>query len=506
MSADAQLDALKFPAGFSWGAATASYQIEGATEVDGRGRSIWDTFSETPGKVLGGDTGAVACDHYHRYPQDIAMLTELGLDAYRFSVAWPRIQPDGRTLEPRGLDFYDRLVDELLAAGIAPYTTLYHWDLPQVLEDEGGWPARDTAYRFADYAGVVVDRLGDRVRTWLTLNEPWCSSYLGYLEGVHAPGRTDARSALLAVHHLLLGHGLAVDVIRASAAKAPQPTAADVRVGIVLNLTHIRTDDESGVITTPARDRIGDEPLLAAVERVDGLANRLFLDPVLRGSYPADLIAAAAEGGGGFDWVREGDLAQISRPLDLLGVNYYSPTRVAPGQTTEETTGATPEDKVYSGYLALPPREPLTGMGWEQDTDAFTSLLLRIKRDYGDLPLYITENGSAWPDVVSPDGQVHDPERVAYLRGHLAAVAAATDAGVDVRGYFAWSLLDNFEWSFGYSQRFGIVRVDYDTQQRTIKDSGRHFAEVARRHSTRPLAPGVGSAQHRAVSVRLLHG
>jgi len=481
VNANSETATVDFPDGFVWGAATASYQIEGAADEDGRGRSIWDTFSETPGKVLGGDTGAVACDHYHRYPQDIQLMKELGFDAYRFSIAWPRVQPDGHIIEPRGLDFYDRLVDELMAADVTPYTTLYHWDLPQVLEDKGGWPARDTAYRFADYARAVVDRLGDRVRTWLTLNEPWCSSYLGYHQGIHAPGRTDARSALLAVHHLLLGHGLAVDVIRASAAAPQHPSAPETRVGIVLNLTHIRTLEESGVITGAAHERISDEPLLAAVERADGLANRLFLDPVLRGKYPADLVAAAAEGGGGFDWVREGDLAQMSRPIDLLGVNYYTPARVCP----RDTTGATPEDRVYSGYTAAPPREPLTGIGWEQDPEAFTSLLLRLNRDYGDLPLYITENGSAWPDVVSDDGQVHDPERVAYLASHLGAVAQAIEAGADVRGYFAWSLLDNFEWSFGYSQRFGIVRVDYDTQQRTIKDSGRHYAEVAQRHRQR---------------------
>ncbi|GAB2986837.1 GH1 family beta-glucosidase [Saccharothrix stipae] len=444
---------LRFPPDFLWGAATASFQIEGATTVDGRGPSIWDTFAARPGAVLGGDTGDPACDHYHRYPADVELMSELGLGAYRFSLAWPRIQPLGSgRVEPRGLAFYDRLVDELLGRGIQPVATLYHWDLPQALEDRGGWRDRDTAYRFAEYAAVAHEHLADRVRLWTTLNEPWCSAFLGYAAGVHAPGVVDPKASLEAAHHLMLGHGLAV---RAMRAQAP----ADHRFSIVLNFCSVWVDDDAS---------------LDAARKVDGLQNRLFLDPLGGRGYPADVVEDTAWLG---DWtavVRDDDLDVIATPIDWMGVNYYSPTRVAAAADPLVVSGGP-----YPGLRGvefLPPRGEVTGFGWEVDARGLTELLERLQRDVG-LPLVITENGSAFPDVVE-DGQVVDEARTRYLVDHLRAVHEAIGAGVDVRGYFAWSLLDNFEWAAGYSQRFGIVHVDYDTQVRTVKRSGRTLARV----------------------------
>ncbi|APU13422.1 MULTISPECIES: GH1 family beta-glucosidase [Actinoalloteichus] len=445
---------LIFPSDFRWGTATASYQVEGAATEDGRGPSIWDVFAAEPGRVHAGDSGARACDHYHRYPQDVALMRELGIDVYRFSVAWPRVQPDGRTLEPRGLDFYDRLVDELLGAGIDPMLTLYHWDLPQALQETGGWENRDTAYRFADYAGQVFARLGDRIQDWTTLNEPWCSAYLGHFTGLHAPGRTDARGALTAAHHLLLGHGLAASTLRASMSERH-------RLSIVLNLAAVRVDED-------------DEAHREAVRRVDGLQNRFFLDPLLRGSYPSDVLADVSWLG---DWdtvVQPGDAELIAAPLDLLGINYYSPSRVAPADPAV-VSGGMPG---LRGVRHLPPRGALTGFDWEQEPAALTDLLVRLSRDYPEVPLMVTENGSAWPDRIEADGSVVDPDREHYLLEHLRAVHAAIEAGADVRGYLAWSLLDNFEWAAGYSQRFGLVYVDYQTQQRIVKGSGRRYASV----------------------------
>ncbi len=465
-----------FPEGFVWGTATASYQIEGAVAEDGRLPSIWDTFARTPGKVFEGDTGDVADDHYHRVAEDVALMGSLGVHAYRFSVAWPRVAPDGRTVNEAGLDFYDGLVDSLLGAGIDPLVTLYHWDLPQALEDVGGWRNRDTAARFADYSTAVVARIGDRVRDWVTLNEPFCSSYIGHLDGRHAPGLTDPEATLAAIHHLLLAHGLGADAIRATAPAGPQPTT----VGIVLNLSHVRGEADTGPdanAALPLADRlptIADEGLRNAVRSADGLANRMFTEPLFDGHYPADIVADLG-GEAAFPFVRPGDLEQISRPLDFLGVNYYSPARVRPA-TAEELAARHP---IHGLGTSTPPRPPLTAIGWEQDPTAFTELLLRVGREHPGLPLYISENGSAWADTVDADGAVHDPERVAYLRAHLAAVHDAITAGADVRGYFAWSLMDNFEWATGYSMRFGIVRVDYDTQLRTVKDSGRLYAAVA---------------------------
>ena len=448
---------LRFPAGFVWGAATAAYQIEGAVHEDGRGQSIWDTFSHTPGRVRDGDTGDVACDHYRRYRDDVDLMASLNLAAYRFSIAWPRIQADGTGPgDPRGLDFYDRLVDALLARDIAPYATLYHWDLPQALEDQGGWTVRATAERFAEYAEIMYARLGDRVRTWSTLNEPWCSAFLGYASGIHAPGRSDPGASFAAVHHLLLGHGLATRALRSAGAS---------EIMLTLNLAPIRPPEAGG----------GDLP--AAVGIIDGLQNRLFLDPVLRGSYPADVVERARSC---TDWsfVADGDLAVISTPIDQLGINYYMPhyVRDAPGAP------AAPSCPSGEDVEWLPITGPVTEMGWPIEPDGLTELLTRIARDYPGVPMMITENGAAFDDRPEPDGdRVADSDRVRFLDGHLRAAHAAILAGADLRGYLAWSLLDNFEWAEGYAKRFGIVYVDYPTQRRIPKDSALWYRDVIRR-------------------------
>jgi beta-glucosidase len=443
-----------FPKGFLWGAATAAYQIEGSTTVDGRGPSIWDTFAHTPGRVLGGDTGDVAVDHYRRYRADIGLMAELGLSAYRFSVSWPRIQPSGKgPANLPGLDHYERLVDGLLEAGITPMLTLYHWDLPQELEDSGGWANRDTASRFADYAGLVAERLGPVVPLWTTLNEPWCSAFLGYASGVHAPGRTDPALALRAAHHLLLAHGLGVERLRAT-------LPAEGQVSITLNLTSVRP----GSGTRAAAD---------AVRRIDGLANRLFLDPLLRGHYPRDVLSDTAALTG-WSFVRPGDQEVIAAPIDVLGINYYTPTVVDAGV-------ALPGASAWPGcddVVFVPRPGPATAMGWAIDADGLRAVLDRLHDEHPGLPLMITENGAAFEDRVGVDGGVRDDDRIAYLRDHLAVVHQAISSGVDVRGYFVWSLLDNFEWSYGYSKRFGIVHVDYPTQRRVWKDSAYWYRKV----------------------------
>ncbi|MGL5819714.1 MAG: GH1 family beta-glucosidase [Phycicoccus sp.] len=450
-----------FPPGFLWGAATASYQVEGAHDEDGRSPSIWDTFARQPGRVANGDTGDVACDHYHRMPTDVALMAELGLDAYRFSVAWPRVIPTGTgAANPAGLAFYDRLVDSLLEHGIRPFVTLYHWDLPQVLDDRGGWLNRDVAEWFAEYAATAVGALGDRVRNWTTLNEPWCSSLLSYALGQHAPGRHDPVEGMTAAHHLLLAHGRAVPVIREH--------CADAEVSITLNTSHVYGPDG------------GDELDADAVRRADNVLNGLFLDPLFRGSHPRGFLDDTAHLTD-HAFVRDGDLATISAPLDNLGVNNYFPARVRAAREGEPRDTPIPG---CDGVVAVDPLPPLTAMGWEQDAAAFRMTVERCARDSG-LPVYITENGSAWPDVVSDDGAVRDPDRVTYLRLHLDALADAIDGGTDVRGYFAWSLLDNFEWAFGYDRRFGIVHVDYETQRRTVKDSGREYARIVAAHHGR---------------------
>lgn len=438
--------ATTFPEGFLWGTATASYQIEGAVCEDGRGESIWDRFCHTPGRIAGGDTGDAAADHYHRWQEDLRIMKELGLGAYRFSVAWPRVIPDGTgAVNPAGLDFYERLVDALLAAGIEPFVTLYHWDLPQALQEKGGWPNRDSAAWFADYAAVVSGRLGDRVHHWITHNEPFVAAFEGYGSGNHAPGICDPRAAVQAAHHLLLSHGLAVPVLRQNGDERTQ-------VGITLNLTWV----------DPASDRPAD---VEAARRLDGSINRLFLDPLFKGAYPADLLAHARDLA---PRVEPDDLLQISTPIDFLGVNYYTRSIVA----DDPTGGPLAARQIVPAYAEL------TEMGWEVYPEGLYKLLRRVHDDYRPPAIYITENGCALADR-PVDGRVHDERRIAYLREHFMQARRAIDEGVPLRGYFVWSLLDNFEWAFGYSKRFGLVYVDYATQARILKDSARWFRQVA---------------------------
>ncbi len=440
----------RFPADFVFGAATAAYQIEGAAREGGRGESVWDRFAATPGKVRNGDTGEVACDFFHRYREDVALLTELGVGAFRFSVAWPRVLPEGRgRVNESGLDFYDWLVDELLAHGIEPFATLFHWDTPQALEDAGGWPARATAEAFVEYAEVVVRRLGDRVRFWATHNEPWVVSWLGHAWGEHAPGRTSEADAVACAHHLLLSHGWAVEAIRAA--------APDAQVGIVLNLAE----------AYPAGDSPEDE---AAAWQVDGEGNRWFLDPIFRGSYPADLLGRNELVA---PFVRDGDLEAIAAPIGFLGVNNYFRFLVGGGPGGPR--------------LVRNPEAPYTAMDWEVYPDALHRLLVRVSEDYAPPAIYVTENGAAFADVRAHDGRVHDPERTAYLESYLDAVGRAVADGAPVRGYFVWSLLDNFEWAHGYSKRFGIVYVDYPTLARIPKDSFWWYRDAIAAQRTAPV-------------------
>jgi len=463
-----------FPERFLFGAATAAYQIEGAAFEDGRTASIWDAFARVPGAVVNGENGDVACDHYHRYADDVALMKRLGLQTYRFSTSWSRVRPDGGPVNQKGIDFYSRLVDELLAADIAPWLTLHHWDMPQALEERGGWTSREVVDRFTEYALSVHDALGDRVQHWTTMNEPWCSSFLSYTAGVHAPGRTSIRDGLLAAHHLLLSHGSAVQALR--------ERDAELGLGITLNLTVADAADPADPVD------------IDAARRIDGQFNRWFLDPIFRGVYPddvvrdirkvdADAVAAWQEA------VQDGDLDVISSPLDALGINYYHGELLSgheqPGEEgnpheTEgqqrETGSPFPSD---GGIHWVERGLPRTGMDWEVQPEGLTRLLQRVSDEYaGGVPLYVTENGAAYDDVVGEDGDVADAERTAFLREHVAATLDAIEAGVDVRGYFYWSLLDNYEWAWGYAKRFGIVRVDYETQQRTIKQSGREYARI----------------------------
>jgi beta-glucosidase len=446
-----------FPQDFLWGAATASYQIEGAAHTDGRGESVWDRFSATPGKVRNGDTGEIACDFYHRYSDDVRLMNELGIGAFRFSIAWPRVLPAGRgRVNEAGLDFYDRLVDELLANDIEPFVTLFHWDTPQALEDDGGWPVRSTATAFVEYTEAVVGRLGDRVRFWMTHNEPWVYAWIGHSWGKHAPGRTSEADAVATAHHLLLSHGWAAEAIRRG--------SADAQVGIALNLAH----------TYPASDTPEDE---AAAWRVDGAGNRWFLDPIFRGSYPTDLLdrSELVE-----PFVLEGDMEAIAAPIDFLGVNNYFRFVV---------TAADEGPK-----LVNPPESELTDMGWEVYPDGLRRLLVRLTDEYSPSAIYITENGAAFGDVRGHDGSVRDPERTAYLQSHIGAVSDAVTAGAPIRGYFVWSLLDNFEWAEGYSKRFGIVYVDYHTLERVPKDSFYWYRDfiAARRGAPKPSPIATG--------------
>lgn len=454
----------RFPEGFVWGVATSSYQIEGGVHEGGRGPSIWDTLCRKPGAVVGGDTGDVATDHFHRWPEDLDLMAQLGVQAYRFSVAWPRVMPDGRRVEPRGLDFYRRLVDGMLERGIQPWLTLYHWDLPQALQDAGGWPARETAVAFAEYAAVVGRALADRPVRWITHNEPWCAAILGHLHGDHAPGERSLPRAVAASHHLLLSHGLAVSALRAEVGQAP--------VGVTLNFL-------------PAVAASRSEADIAAARHLDGTFNRWFLDPIAGRGYPADIVEAyAREGGlhgaadrwsvGDVEICRPGDLAIIARPIDFLGVNYYNRAIVR----------ADVPENLPIEVVAMPP-DQWTDMPWEVYAPSLRELLVRLGRDAPGLPLYITENGAAYGDGPGEDGQIHDERRIDYHRGHLRATAEAMALGVDLRGYFAWSFLDNFEWAWGYGKRFGLVHVDYDTLARTPKDSARWYAEVIRTQGAR---------------------
>jgi beta-glucosidase len=439
-----------FPPNFLWGAATASYQIEGAVHEGGRGPSIWDTFSATPGKVFQGDNGDIADDHYHRMPEDIELMARLGLQAYRFSIAWSRILPQGRgQVNNVGLDFYDRLVDNLLLKGIQPFATLYHWDLPQALQDEGGWLDRATAYAFADYAEIVARRLGDRVAGWITLNEPWCSAFLGYGIGIHAPGIQDRQSAFDAGHHLLLAHGLAVPRLRAF---------SKAQVGTTLNFTP----------GYPADDRPETQQ---ALERYDAFSNRWFLDPIARGSYPELLFE-----GPGIKQppIANEDLAIISTPIDFLGINNYSRSVIRGHQAD------TPEDTIE--HVTSIPEASYTDMGWEVYPDGLFSLLTRLHNEYHIPKMYVTENGAAFKDQWDSADVVEDPSRIAYLSSYIRAVGDAIQQGAPIQGYFVWSLLDNFEWAEGYSKRFGIVYVDYQTQRRIIKNSGHWYADLIARY------------------------
>jgi beta-glucosidase len=446
---------LSFPPGFLWGVATSAFQIEGAHDADGRGESIWDRFASTPGRIEDGSDGKVACDHYRRWAEDVEQLRALGLNAYRFSISWPRVQPLGRgAVNPAGLDFYDRLVDGLLAAGISPMATLYHWDLPQALQDRGGWGRRDTAAAFVDYAHAVSMRLGDRVRQWVTHNEPWCIATLGHENGVHAPGLTDPALSLRVAHHLLLSHGWAAPVLRRNSPAS--------EVGIVLLAAHVEPETESEADREAAR-------------WFDGFFNRWYLDPVFRGAYPADAVADRVRRGhlpsGDLPFVRPGDLRAIAEPLDFLGLNYYSRSVLsgAPG----------PQGEPPPRTVRMAPLEELTDMGWEIWPQGLEDLLRRIHREYRPARVYVTENGAAFGDGPNGDGRVHDARRRAFLEGHLRALHRATAAGVPVAGYFHWSLLDNFEWSQGFGKRFGLVHVDYATQRRTPKDSAQYYRAVA---------------------------
>jgi beta-glucosidase len=436
----------RFPTDFAWGSATSSYQIEGAVTEDGRGKSIWDRFCTVPGAIADGTDGAVACDHYHRFADDIALMGRLNLNAYRFSIAWPRILPAGRgTVNTAGLDFYDRLVDSLLAAGIQPHPTLYHWDLPQALEDEGGWPVRSTAEAFADFAEVVAGRLGDRVSNWMTLNEPYCSANLGYLTGQHAPGRSSLPDSLAAAHHLLVGHGMAMERVRAA--------VPGTNVGIVLNFTPV----------TP----IGSSP--AGLDRqriVDDVHNHWYVDPIGGLGYPKYTVDRL---GWAQDEVRDGDMDLIARPIDMLGINFY----------TRQMIGALDGER--------DPRGALTAMGWEVHPPALGDLLRGLHEKHNFPRYYITENGAAMPDETVVDGRVIDDDRLEYVAAHLAQVHQAMEDGVPVEGYFAWSLLDNFEWAHGYGPKFGLVAVDRATQHRTPKKSALWYAEVA---SSGEIQPG----------------
>ncbi|UZQ83209.1 GH1 family beta-glucosidase [Thermoanaerobacter sp. RKWS2] len=438
---------IKFPKDFLWGTATSSYQIEGAVNEDGRTPSIWDTFSKTEGKTYNGHTGDVACDHYHRYKEDVEILKEIGVKAYRFSIAWPRIFPEEGKYNPKGMDFYKKLIDELQKRDIVPAATIYHWDLPQWAYDKGGgWLNKESIKWYVEYATKLFEELGDAIPLWITHNEPWCASILSYGIGEHAPGHKNYREALIAAHHILLSHGEAVKAFREMNIKGS-------KIGITLNLTP----------AYPASEK--EEDKLAA-QYADGFSNRWFLDPIFKGNYPEDIMELYSKIIGEFDFIKEGDLETISVPIDFLGVNYYTRSIVKYN-----------EDSMLKAENVPGPGKR-TEMGWEISPESFYDLLKRLDREYTKLPMYITENGAAFKDEVTEDGRVHDDKRIEYIKEHLKAAAKFIEEGGNLKGYFVWSLMDNFEWAHGYSKRFGIVYVDYETQKRILKDSALWYKEV----------------------------
>ncbi|NOT64640.1 MAG: beta-glucosidase [Methylotenera sp.] len=439
-----QVERSDFVNDFRWGCATSAYQIEGSTNVDGRGTTIWDKFCEQAGTIRDGSSGAIACDHYNRWPQDLDLARELGLNSYRFSIAWSRIFPDGRGMaNNKGLDFYSRLVDGLLERGIEPWPTLYHWDLPQALQEQGGWKNRDTATAFADFAHTVSHHLGDRVQHWITHNEPWCTAFLGHYEGIHAPGEKNIGAALQVCHHVLLSHGMAISAIRSNVANA--------KVGIALSLH-------------PLKSASNQQADIDATIRHDGLRNRWFLDPLYGHGYPQDILPLF---GKNTPIVKTGDMAIIATATDFLGVNYYFPETIA----NASNEGSLSTKVVEAEHVER------TDFGWEVSPEGMTDLLTRITKDYNPPEIYITENGSTYDDVVTKDGQIADQKRRSYLVRHLAELKVAMASGVPLKGYFAWSLLDNFEWAEGYTRRFGLIHVDYATQQRRLKLSGEWYRD-----------------------------
>jgi beta-glucosidase len=458
---DLALDPAAFPTEFRWGVATAAYQIEGGAREGGRGTSIWDTFAKVEHRTLNGDDGDIACDHYHRWESDFDLMESLGIRHYRLSLSWTRLQPTGEgDLNPAGVAFYTALLEGLRARGIRPLVTLYHWDLPQSLEDAGGWPARATAYRFADYAARTVRALGHLALDWTTINEPWCIAFLGYGRGAHAPGKTDWRLAVKAAHHVNLAHGLAVRAIRS--------LNPSLRVGI----SNIVTD------IVPLTDSSEDA---AAVIRLDAMNNRIFLDPVYLGDY-SQSVRHLFDPLGLSDVIKEDDLATISQRVDFVGVNHY-----------QRVVAWDHDDGSYLRVAEQPAAPATTSFGWSVLPESLSCVLSRVSEDYSTLPLYITENGASFHDYVDPNGEVHDPDRVSYLQGYLAAGARSIREGVNLQGYYAWSFLDNFEWAEGYSKRFGLVYVDYRTQERIPKASARWYAAQIAHHRTSAKAESVSA-------------
>lgn len=437
---------LKFPDNFKWGAATASYQIEGAYDEDGKGVSIWDHFSHLPGRTQGNDTGDVACDHYHRYREDVENMKKLGLKAYRFSVSWPRVIPEGRgKVNEAGLDFYDRLVDELLRTGIEPFVTLYHWDLPQVLQEEGGWKNRDIVGYFSDYVAILAHRLGDRVHHWITHNEPWVVSFLGHAFGTHPPGIMNLSTALQVSHHLLLSHGRAVEVLKNIGDEK-------IKAGITLNLSPVHPPSKK-------------EENIKAAKRFDGHLNRWFLDPLFKGYYPPDMWEYYQDK---VPKILPGDMSIISRKIDFLGINYY----------TRQIVKDNPKEKILQLSFLKPEQAEYTDMGWEVYPKGIYEILKRVQDEYSPRSIYITENGAAFQDRLDKEGKIKDERRISYLEEHLSFAHKAIEEGVRLKGYFIWSLMDNFEWTYGYSKRFGLIYVDYPTQKRFFKESANWYRKV----------------------------